>query len=823
MVKVGTAEFDVELSRAKVAREVAAVGNDIERGLGASAKKVESDFARTARTAVAGFLAYKGGQVVNDTIQAASNLSEQQNKVNVVFGESAGVVNKFAENSATALGQSKRQALEAAGTFGNLFRAIGLTEQQSAKMSTSLVGLAADLASFNNTDPADALDALRSGLVGEVEPLRRYGVSLSQVRVQAKAMELGLFDGKGQIDASAKAQASYAIILQDTALAQGDFARTSTGLANSQRITKAELENTKAEIGQGLIPVEKVLLNVTNDVLKVFGQLPPVLQTGIVGVTGLVTIVGVFGPKMKAGAQSLGLFKSSAEGAAGAAGGLSKAVGLLGVAAIGIEALDKATAGAKETFDASDVLKKTNAELDEQIRLLALREKVPLLGTRFEDINDLASLKRFKARADELGESFPALDAQIEKVTAGDARGAANQAKYGDAVADTTGEIGSQTGALAGLSVEQQKANDAAQAAVDHRKEVFSAARDEEGASRDLVLAVAAEAEAKRAAAGDSDEYRAAIKEITDARKGEVAAAKEVERAEAGVTVARESARRALRDERLETERSAISAERAKFALEDARDALGRIQDDPRSTARQKAQAALDVRDAELSLQEAQNRRGDSAADLAKAEKAGIEGSDAVVSAKERVTSALDSQREAEKRTADATKAAAKVLDDAKGKVAAATDKVKEAVFREADAHSKLVTLLFGAEAGNDAYNDSLGRSALLLDPRSPLRQNLTSYLADLQKLNEAFGVNADGSKTGTPAGEVFLPAVPYDPSNDPFPENRPPHGTGGGTGTLGTGGGFTNLHGKTVHLTVNTTNGPSAQRIADELTFGGH
>ena len=128
------------------------------------------------------------------SIDAASDVEESMSKVGVVFGDSAGMVQEFASTADTALGQSRQQALDAAGTFGNLFVSMGMGQEPAADMSTSLVTLASDLASFNNTDPTTALDALRAGLTGETEPLKRFGVNLNAATISAKALELGLVE-----------------------------------------------------------------------------------------------------------------------------------------------------------------------------------------------------------------------------------------------------------------------------------------------------------------------------------------------------------------------------------------------------------------------------------------------------------------------------------------------------------------------------------------------------------------------------------------------------------------------------------------------------
>lgn len=208
-----------------------------------------------------GLSALVGG--VKSAIGAASNLQESMSKVDVVFGDSAQEIKDWAAGSAKAFGQSKQSALEAAGTYGNLFQAFGVGRKEATSMSKSLVELAADLASFNNTSVDDALLALRSGLSGETEPLKRFGIAINDARLKDEALRMGLIKTKNDaLDPGAKAQAAYALIMKDSALAQGDFARTSDGLANKQRILSAQIEDVKAKIGTALIPIQLALVSV---------------------------------------------------------------------------------------------------------------------------------------------------------------------------------------------------------------------------------------------------------------------------------------------------------------------------------------------------------------------------------------------------------------------------------------------------------------------------------------------------------------------------------------------------------------------------------
>ena len=209
----------------------------------------------------------------------------------------------WASTSATAIGQSQQQALEAAGTFGNLFTALKIGGPAAATMSTSLVNLAGDLASFNNVSPQEALDALRSGLTGETEPLKRFGVNMNEATLKAKAMELGISKGTGVLDPAAKAQAAYALIMEQTTTAQGDFARTSDGLANQQRIMAAQFENTKANLGTALLPVMTQAAGIANSLVSAFNALPGPLQAVVVGSAAAAGGLALFGSAASSIAQ----------------------------------------------------------------------------------------------------------------------------------------------------------------------------------------------------------------------------------------------------------------------------------------------------------------------------------------------------------------------------------------------------------------------------------------------------------------------------------------------------------------------------------------
>jgi hypothetical protein len=187
-------------------------------------------------------------------IQRASDLNETISKSQQIFGAASREIETFASGAATALGQTKQQAIDAAATFGIFGKAAGLSGTELATFSTEFVTLASDLASFNNTSPEEAIQAIGAALRGEAEPIRRFGVLLNDAALKSAAMEMGIYNGTGALTAQQKVLAATEVIFQQTSDAQGDFARTSDGLANQQRILKAQFDNISATLGQLLLP-----------------------------------------------------------------------------------------------------------------------------------------------------------------------------------------------------------------------------------------------------------------------------------------------------------------------------------------------------------------------------------------------------------------------------------------------------------------------------------------------------------------------------------------------------------------------------------------
>lgn len=270
--------------------------NAAERQMGKTEKTLGKVGAGLTKFGAAG-LAASGviGSQLFKAGQAAGDLSESLNKTRVIFGQTSGQIEVFAETAATSLGLSQRAALDAASTFATFGKAAGLAGNELGTFSKDLVTLSADLASFYNTSPEDAVLAIGAALRGESEPIRRYGVLLNDATLKQEALTMGIYDGKGALTAQQRVLAAQAQILKQTSDAQGDFARTSDGLANSQRILTANIENAKAQLGEAFVPVINTAVSAVGSAVGAFNNFEKATggmgsQLATVGTVGLGTI-----------------------------------------------------------------------------------------------------------------------------------------------------------------------------------------------------------------------------------------------------------------------------------------------------------------------------------------------------------------------------------------------------------------------------------------------------------------------------------------------------------------------------------------------------
>lgn len=225
-------------------------------------------------------------------INYASDLEETKSKTSVIFGEMTDAVMKWSENSAIAFGQSQRQALDGASNFALFGNAAGLADDDLFNFAKTNTELASDLASFFNTSPEQAITALGAAYRGESEPIRQYGVLLNEAALQQKALEMGLIDQLGPLTQQQRILAAYEVIMDQTAVAQGDFARTAEGVANQTRIARAQFENAAATLGTQLLPYALQLIQWVSQAITWFQALTPEQQKWILVILAVVAAIG---------------------------------------------------------------------------------------------------------------------------------------------------------------------------------------------------------------------------------------------------------------------------------------------------------------------------------------------------------------------------------------------------------------------------------------------------------------------------------------------------------------------------------------------------
>lgn len=220
----------------------------------------------------------------------ASDYEENLNKLDVAFGDNAEAVKKWSDTAKTEFGLSKVQATDAASAFGALAKGIGISDKEAAGMSTTLAGLSADLGSYFNVGVDQSAKALEGIFTGESEALKKFGVVMTDTNLKQFAEEQGLV--YTALTQTEKTMLRYQFVLDKTKDAQGDFARTSDGTANSIKIAQASLQDLGTAIGTVLLPVVTPIIQKLTEWINKFNELSPRTQKIIVVIGMLAAVIG---------------------------------------------------------------------------------------------------------------------------------------------------------------------------------------------------------------------------------------------------------------------------------------------------------------------------------------------------------------------------------------------------------------------------------------------------------------------------------------------------------------------------------------------------
>ena len=276
----------------------------------------------------------------------ASDLSESTNAVSKVFGDASDSVLAFGENASQAIGISNAEFNQLAAVTGAILQGLQFDQDEAAAASIRLSERAADMASVFNTDVSDAIESITSALKGERDPIEKYGVSLNEATVKAKALEMGLADATGEIGLQAKALATIELIMEQTDRIAGDFADTQDEAANATRRAQAAIKDAGASIGEDLLPYVAEAASAIADLAGNFNQAEDSTKGMIVQVAILAAAAGplvkLIGLLFRA-AGAIGAVTSGAAVATGTVAGLAGA--LTGLMVLLDEALRKLPGG----------------------------------------------------------------------------------------------------------------------------------------------------------------------------------------------------------------------------------------------------------------------------------------------------------------------------------------------------------------------------------------------------------------------------------------------------------------------------------------------
>lgn len=214
------------------------------------------------------WLLFRAFSKIKDAIDISSSLTEVENVVRTTFGNYEKLIQDFSKTSIQDFGMSELTAKQVASRFQAMGTAMGFSQGKMADMSLQLTKLTADMASFYDMEQSDVARNLQAVFTGETEPLRKYGLDLTQATLKEWAMKQGLDADISSMTQAEKTMLRYQYVMANTAAAQGDFARTADTWANQIRILKQSFEQLAAIIGGALINAFKPFVRTLNAVMQ---------------------------------------------------------------------------------------------------------------------------------------------------------------------------------------------------------------------------------------------------------------------------------------------------------------------------------------------------------------------------------------------------------------------------------------------------------------------------------------------------------------------------------------------------------------------------
>lgn len=239
----------------------------------------------------------------------AAEAEQSYGAVESIFGEHAAKINDLSKTAADSVGLSGREYREQASYMGAMLKNLGTPMEELGGKSADLVAMGADLAATFGGPTSDAVSALGAVLRGETDPIERYGISIKQADINAKMAEMGMDGLTGEAEKQARAQATLALLTEQSASAQGQFARETDTAAHKSQVARAKIDDAKETIGTALLPVVAHLSEMMAKVAEQVGKHPKLflalagavgaVSAAIVGIASVASVVSALGGMAK--------------------------------------------------------------------------------------------------------------------------------------------------------------------------------------------------------------------------------------------------------------------------------------------------------------------------------------------------------------------------------------------------------------------------------------------------------------------------------------------------------------------------------------------
>ena len=224
--------------------------------------------------------------LAKSSIDLGSSITEVENVVDVSFGNMAQSAYDFASTAKEQFGLSELAAKQYSGTMMAMLKSSGVAQDAAAEMSTTLAGLAGDLASFYNIETDEAFYKLRAAISGEVEPLRQLGINMTVANMEAYALSQGITKSWQSMTQAEQVMLRYNYIMSATSQQQNDYSRTVNSFANQLRLLALNFQTLQSTIGQGFIAAILPAIQGLNALMSALQRVAEAFRTFMYTLTG---------------------------------------------------------------------------------------------------------------------------------------------------------------------------------------------------------------------------------------------------------------------------------------------------------------------------------------------------------------------------------------------------------------------------------------------------------------------------------------------------------------------------------------------------------